>query len=338
MKISDYVIDIEQSVTIINKQQYTTIALQLPEGLKPHAQTIVSFIEQNTTATVLVVADPCFGACDLVAHKLTSLEVDCIFHLGHTPLSTEELYPIPTYFLNAQFDKDVTAVVEKTIPLLEGKTIGLVTTAQHLHTLPAVKTILKNHGLSTMISKGDSRIAKPGQILGCNFSAATKLSSKVDSFLFLGSGIFHPIGLHMSADKPVIAANPYTNQVQKKELSELKDTLLRQRYGAIANSKHAKRFGILIGLKTGQQRQTQAYELKALLDQYRKESLLVAVEYLSPLVLESFRTIDCFVSTACPRIAIDDYLQYKTPILTPIELEIVLGKKQWEDYAFDEIV
>ena len=46
---------------------------------------------------------------------------------------------------------------------------------------------------------------------------------------------------------------------------------------------------------------------------------------------------DAYVSTACPRIAIDDYLKYTKPILTPIELEIVLGIKEWSDYTMDLI-
>ena len=47
--------------------------------------------------------------------------------------------------------------------------------------------------------------------------------------------------------------------------------------------------------------------------------------------------MDAFVSVACPRIAIDDYALHKKPIITPPELEIVLGERKWEDYAFDEI-
>jgi 2-(3-amino-3-carboxypropyl)histidine synthase len=54
--------------------------------------------------------------------------------------------------------------------------------------------------------------------------------------------------------------------------------------------------------------------------------------------LQGFTEIDCYVSTACPRIAIDDYLQYKKPIITPVEVEIVLGKRAWEEYVFDEIL
>jgi 2-(3-amino-3-carboxypropyl)histidine synthase len=48
--------------------------------------------------------------------------------------------------------------------------------------------------------------------------------------------------------------------------------------------------------------------------------------------------VDAFVSTACPRIAIDDALRYKRPMLTPIELEVALGVRAWEDYAFDSIL
>ena len=74
------------------------------------------------------------------------------------------------------------------------------------------------------------------------------------------------------------------------------------------------------------------------LDLKNKKSYIFALNHFNPSFLESFRNIDCFVSTACPRIAIDDYMQYKTPIITPIELDILLGLKKWGDYKFDEIL
>ena len=48
--------------------------------------------------------------------------------------------------------------------------------------------------------------------------------------------------------------------------------------------------------------------------------------------------LDAFVMTACPRIAIDDSAMYKKPVLTPDELEIVLGLREWDDYQMDEII
>ena len=64
---------------------------------------------------------------------------------------------------------------------------------------------------------------------------------------------------------------------------------------------------------------------------------LVLLEEFSPDQLLSYDA-DAFVSTACPRIAIDDYLRYPKPILTPIEMEIALGLKQWSDYRLDCIL
>jgi 2-(3-amino-3-carboxypropyl)histidine synthase len=48
--------------------------------------------------------------------------------------------------------------------------------------------------------------------------------------------------------------------------------------------------------------------------------------------------LDAFVSTACPRLAIDDYLRFRKPMLTPIELEVALGARKWDDYLFDSFL
>jgi len=338
MELSGYSIDIEKAAQTITDNRYKKVAIQIPEGLKRVVFKIVEFLEGETGAKIIVSADPCFGACDVVNYELKNLDVDFVVHIGHTPIPDVENFWIPTIFVNALSTKDVTKVVEKSITLLEGKKIGVVTTAQHLHTLDTVENILQNHDLEPILSDGDERIAAKGQILGCDFSAGMNIVDKVDSFLFIGSGTFHPVGLLLSSKKPVIAADPYTNNVKKQELDELKDTILRQRYGAIASSKNAKRFGILVGIKRGQQRIELAHQIKEMLESFNKKSLLIALNNFSPVSLQGFGDIDCFVSTACPRIAIDDYMQYKRPIITPTELEIVLGKKKWDEYVFDQIL
>ena len=337
MEISGYLIDIENAAITIKQQGYKTIAVQVPEGLKRSIFPLVEFLKKETGATVLVSADPCFGACDVVNYELKNMDVDCVIHLGHTAISDVENFWIPTIFVNAQSTLDVSKVVEKAIPSLVGKKIGLVTTAQHLHTLEKVETILRNHNLEPFIAEGDERISTKGQILGCNFSVGTKIAENVDCFLFIGSGTFHPVGLLMSARKPVIAADPYTNAVKKQEIEDMKNNMLRQRYGAIVACRSARRFGILIGVKRGQQRIKLAREIQQMLDSAGKLSMLITMDEFSPVSLQGF-DIDCYVSTACPRIGIDDYLQYKKPMITPVELEIVLGRREWETYVFDEIL
>jgi 2-(3-amino-3-carboxypropyl)histidine synthase len=338
LKIAGYEIDLEQFIKIIKDNNCKRVLLQVPEGLKTHVSEFTEFLENKTKVSVIIFADPCFGACDLFNYNLKNLEIDLIVQIGHTPFQDIEKSLIPTIFVNALSDLDVSKVVEKALPNLIGKKIGLVTTAQHVNTIGDTSDILIKNNYTPIVGKGDNRIEFEGQILGCDFSAANSIVKNVDSFLFIGSGNFHPLGLMLSTKKPVIACDPFTNEVRRKELDDLKDIVLRQRYGAIARSKDARIFGILIGLKIGQQQHKLAYSLKEKLDSKQKKSYIFALNHFSPSVIESFRDVDCFVSTACPRIPIDDYMQYKVPIITPVELDILLGFKKWDDYQFDEIM
>ena len=338
MELFGYNLDFESVVNMVQKKGYQTIALQLPEGLKHGAMHIVAYLEKTVNAQVIVVADPCFGACDLVSTKLQNLDVDCIVHVGHAPIAGVENFCIPTFFVPASSTLDVEKIVKQAISFLKGKRIGMATTIQHVHMLKKAGDVLKNQGLEPVIGDGDERIAIPGQILGCNFSVGRHIAKQVDSFLFIGSGTFHPLGLLLNVKKPVVAADPYTNTITVQELDELKDIILKQRYGAITAAKTSKIFGILLGVKPGQQRLQLAYSLKQMLDTVQKKSVLLAMEAFSPVFLQGFSFVDCYVSTACPRIAIDDYMQYKKPIITPIELEIALGKRSWGEYEFDQIV
>lgn len=338
MRIQGYIIDLKGAIDKINNKNYSNVCLQLPEGLKSKSLEIVDFVEKKTNANVIIASDPCFGACDISDYKFNNLGIDLIIHIGHVKIPNLSYKTIDTFFLNALSELDVSKVVVKSLDKLEGKKIGLLSTAQHLHKLDEIKDILIQNNFIPRIAKGDKRISKKGLILGCNFSSAESIKDDVDCFLFIGSGNFHPLGVIINTNKPVIAADPYTNQIKKNELAQLKDSILRQRYGAITRSKSAKKFGILLGTKKGQIRNEQAYRLREMICKKNKKSYVLALDFFSPTALDGFIDIDCFVNTSCPRITIDDYLTYKKPIITPIELEIVLGFKKWDEYRLDEII
>ncbi len=337
MEIEGYIIDFEDAFDKIKKNKWKTIAIQIPEGLKGRIKSIAQYVENESNVKAIVVADPCFGACDLIGNKLNNTNIDGVLQIGHAQIPQIKSRGIQTIFVNAKSKIGIEKIVKDAIPKLSGKNIGIVTTTQHVSEISSIKTILKKNKLNPITSKGDSRIFFDGQILGCNFSAGTNISNKVDSFLFVGSGTFHPIGLLLSSKKPVIAADPFTGKILEKELEKIKERILRQRFGAIEVSKKAKLFGILISSKIGQQRLEMANNLNDLIKSEGKSAIMIIADLFSPSFFEGFREIDCFVSTACPRIAIDDYLQYKKPIITPVELEIVLNKKKWEDYILDTI-
>ncbi|MGF3555245.1 MAG: diphthamide synthesis protein, partial [Thermoplasmatota archaeon] len=205
MKIAGYDIDLEKAAIIINNKKFKKVILQIPDGLKIHFNKFVEFFEKNTKADVFISADPCFGACDLFSGDLKNLAVDFVIHIGHESIYNKTKISPLTFFINAKSDLDLLKVVEKAIPFLKEKKIGLVSTAQHAHKLDQVKKLLENKNFEVFIGKGDKRIKLPGQILGCNFSAATSVSKNVNIFLFIGSGNFHPLGLMLITKKKVIA-------------------------------------------------------------------------------------------------------------------------------------
>ncbi|MEF8847710.1 MAG: diphthamide biosynthesis enzyme Dph2 [Candidatus Thermoplasmatota archaeon] len=336
MKISNYEINLKEVIDTINTKDYEEILIQIPEGLKTHTLKIIEEIEEKTRASCIASADPCYGACDIPQQEYNQIDVDLVVQIGHTTMPCNKP-DFPMLFIDADLYFDIDRLYENIEEKLTGKKIGLVTTAQHVKMLDKIKKYLEKKDLQPIIEKGDGRLFYPGQIIGCNFSSATKISEKVDCFLFIGTGDFHPMGLTLSTEKPIVTYNPFTKKARKDELKEIKDRILRQRYGAIASCEYAKIFGILIDVKKGQFRKKTALKTKQRLIDAGRKPYLLSINDFSPSKIEGYSNIDCFVSTACPRIAIDDYRLYKKTVLTPVEVEILVGDKKWEDYSFDEI-
>lgn len=338
MDIIGYEINLEEIKDQIKNDDYHNIVLQLPEGLKTQAKKIVDFLEDRSDVEVFLSAENCFGACDLFrTNSFDDIKIDAVVQIGHTSIPDYEKQKIPYFFVNAKSKRDTLEVVKKALKYLDGEKVGLCTTAQHLHEIEKIKKFLFENNIEVIAGQGDSRIKYPGQILGCNFSSAKNIDENVDVYLYVGSGSFHPLGLLLSTDKQVIAVDPYSKQVKLEELDSLKDTILRQRYGAIANCKNAESFAVLVCSKIGQNRFDLAETLKKKIEDSGRNASIFLLDFFSPDSLSGYRNFDCYVSTACPRIAIDDYRQYKKPIVTPVELEIILGLKKWDSYVFDEI-
>ena len=114
-------------------------------------------------------------------------------------------------FIEAKSNAGVKKAVEKSIRLLPKK-VGIITTAQHKHKLKEIKEILEKNKIKAEIG---------GQILGCDASSAVKIKNKVDAFLYVGSGRFHPIEVQLETDKKVIMANPLTNEAKVLEKIEV---------------------------------------------------------------------------------------------------------------------
>jgi len=325
-----YDVDLTSAISEIKRIKARIVALQVPEGLKKRASQMAEDIESKAGAEVLVVAEPCFGACD-VPSSLFDM-VDAIVNIGHSPIPSLRLEK-PLIFVPARSKIALADQLKKSVDLLR-EPVGVLATSQHLTELDDVIEGLESMGIKTKIAEGDSRISHAGEVLGCNYTSATAIVNDVNSYILIGSGSFHALGVHLATGKKVVVLDP--NLEEPREIDQAKDKILRQRHAVIERAEKARTFGIIVGEKVGQRRIRRARELRKLLRWKKKDAALILMDKFDP---EKLKTLgfDAYVSTACPRIAIDDVAMYDRPLLTPQELEIVLGVRKWENYVFDQM-
>ncbi len=317
----------ERLLEVIRGRNAKRVGLQFPVGLRTKAVELAQELEAAGDVTCLVSADPSFGACDVA-----DMPVDLIVHLGHAPMPHLRYNRVFFYDLPGPPLRDFN-FVDAAEPMLP-KRVGLLTTTQYRAWLPAIREHLEARGHEVHVGEPDKRVAYAGQLLGCDYHTADVVEGEVDGYLYIGTGEFHPLGVAFLTDKPIVIADPERGSA--RTLADLKDRVLRQRWAAIARAQDAKTFGIIVSRKIGQVRMEMARDLKALAVKRGRQANIFLMDLVSPDFLEGYR-VDAWVNTACPRIAIEDVLQYKQPILTPQEFEIVLGERKWEDYVFDEI-
>ena len=322
---SGYDLDLDKAIDLIQKRGIRRVGVQAPEGLKRATPALAQLIEEKTGAEVIISGDPCFGACD-VDMQLCQ-EVDLMLHLGHSDIG---IGPDNVIFLEARMKEDLRDVVDKAANVLKAKRVGVTTTTQHVHKIDQVLEGLKKNGIQGAIGPAGGRVKYPGQVLGCSYSTARALD--VEEYLFIGTGQFHPLGIALATGKRVVTADPVTGEVAEIDT----DPMLRRRFGAISRAGEAKRFAVLLSKKPGQKRMALALRLKALGEARGLEMFLVYLDNIEPDRLLNLGA-EAAVSTACPRVALDDAAKYRIPILTPPEFEVLVGEREWEEYEFDEI-
>jgi 2-(3-amino-3-carboxypropyl)histidine synthase len=301
------------------------VLIQLPEGLKPEGPRLAKIID-GTGAVPIISADPCYGACDLVAAEAERLGIDLIIHFGHAKLVKHE--PISTIYVEARATVTVAEAIEKSIPLLSkyGR-IGLATTVQHVQTLGEAREILVRAGKTVVV--GDAgRVNYPGQVIGCDYSNVKSVANDVEAFLFIGGGRFHALGIALSTSKPTIIAAPYENRAYS--INEEAQKILKQRWACIEEAKNAKTFGIIVGLKIGQRRLDDALKIKEIAEKNGKTAFLFVIREILPEALMEFPTVDAYVNTACPRVSLDAPSKFLKPVLTINEFMVVFGESPWE--------
>lgn len=195
------------------------------------------------------------------------------------------------------------------------KNIGLATTVQFLDFVDEIKQYLEGREKIIFIDKIKQKYE--GQLLGCDIGGADKIKDKVDAFLYIGTGIFHPLGIALNIDKEVFCYDPISAVLSKIDRAEV-ERYNRKRKAAYMKFLEATEIGILVSLKPGQNNFRKAVELKKQLKE--KNCYIFAFDTLDFNQVENFPFIQCWVNTACNRI-LDDYGKFPKPLVDLSDIE-----------------
>jgi 2-(3-amino-3-carboxypropyl)histidine synthase len=314
----------------VRRGGHRRVVLQVPAGLVRNATELAAQLREETGLPVVLAARACFGACDIPSPD-EAPNAEAAVVLGHAPIPNMPLRR-PTYFVEMRHPGgDPAGLAETVVRAGLPKRLGLVASIQHLDLVPSFQRELAARGVTLEIGSGDRRLAYPGQALGCNYTSAEAVADRVEGFLFLGTGQFHPLGLAFAVPLPVWTLDPLQGTL---EAPVDRAGLIRRRQLLVASCHTARRFGILVSTFAGQDRSPMAAALQRRAEEHGREAELILFDRLDPRDLEG-RAIDAYVNTACPRIALDDSSLYPRPMLTPPEFLMVLGELPLEPYRFD---
>ena len=290
------------------------ILLQFPEGLKQKAVEIAKKYEKKGDVVFLSAA-PCYGACDLALDEARAIGAKKIIHFGHSPFGN--LKPkgsVKVEYINYAIDIDIEGLYA-VLPYIEKyEKIALATTIQHIHQFEEMKKFFEKHGKKVFAGKGE-RASKIGQILGCDGRAVKKVEMKIDAVVFVGSGMFHQLAVDIgpsNAQKPVFVYDPSGKTVQ--DIRPVIERIKKLRKGAIAAALEAKSFGILLSTKPGQFGLRAAEWAKKELNKRSFDASILVANELQPMAVKNFMNFDCYINTACPRMA-DDREVFGKPVL-----------------------
>ncbi len=305
-------IDEEKVYSVIRQRRPKAVAFNAPEALLNKVSLLADKVNSEFGIDAYIIADPCYGSCDVNTNALKQLNADILFHVGHGIAFGELGKNI--IMVDAYDDIGFDSVTRKCISILRERGIrhvGLVTNSQHKHQVLNVKSLLENNGISVTVGSGKGQLMD-AQVFGCEFYPAFNIKDNVEAFLFLGQSMFHAVGVVLSTGKLTLMLDPYYDEV--KEVNGYAERLRRRAIIAVYKALDAERIGIIVGLKEGQLMLNRVKDIKHRLEKHGRHVRLIALTEVTDERLRVFNDIDVFIQVACPRLSIDD--EFSKPLLS----------------------
>jgi 2-(3-amino-3-carboxypropyl)histidine synthase len=193
-----------------------------------------------------------------------------------------------TLFIPAKLKLEINK--SKILPIFNKlpKNISIAYSVQYENYAKEIKNFLKeNHKITAFT-----------QVLGCS---KPKFSKDTKAILLISDGKFHAISLACETELPVyLLENNQLIKISEKDVENLK----KKQKGAYIKFLNAKKIGILVSTKPGQQNLKRAFKIKNKIK--NKESYLFISNNINTAEFENFPEIESWINTACPRLDMED--------------------------------
>ncbi|MFB6175031.1 MAG: diphthamide biosynthesis enzyme Dph2 [Candidatus Nanohalobium sp.] len=294
----------EEVLEELKDNEYGKVGLQGPDGIKDELIEFGSRLKDQGIEPVMIGASS-FGACGIANEKAERMGADALVHLGHTRFlhpEGAEMDDLDVYYLPYREDRDLMGVLEDDYEKIEEETVGLVGVTQYMDRAEKAREFLEDKGYEVVDGKTGLRTTEPGQVLGCDAGAAHNISHKVDAFVFLGSGEFHPSQVSETGKK-VYVVDPYERHIWIEPPNSLDDEMQAE-YARVIKHKDKKRWGVVTSSKKGQNYMRAAEIAKEKLERHGKEVFLFVEDRIFESDYKGY-DIDIYVNCACPRMTKD---------------------------------
>jgi diphthamide biosynthesis protein 2 len=338
------------------------IALQFPDSLLQDAAEVCWEFEgelksrTGKTPLVFVLGDTTFGSCCPDEVSAMHLDADVLIHFGHACLSPAASIPIIYSFgMNAI---NVAKCVEDVLEQLKdysNRDLLLLSQVQYYHVIHDIQSNLSNNSnVSIFVGKIPNQDLT---LLQDNKSVTTS------SFETVG-GLQIPLGLDLtklillyigdpsdnrqfknivlrfhsvtSSSKPDIwTFDPNTSNLSTSVPTFIQRELSR-RFFLVQKARDATTFGILVGTLSQRHFTSVVHSLQRTIQNANRFCYTFVVGKINEAKLANFGEIDCYILVACSETSLLDFERdLHVPVITPLELDVALGNREWGKYSLD---
>jgi 2-(3-amino-3-carboxypropyl)histidine synthase len=288
----------------IKDEDYDKVGLQGPDGIKPQLIEYADKLKEEGIEPVMIGAST-FGACGIADEKAERMGADALIHVGHTRFlhpEGQEMDDLNVYYLPYREDRDLMSVLEEHYEEIEEDTLGLVGVTQYMDRADRAREFLEDKGYEVVDGKTGLRTTEEGQVLGCDAGAAHNISHKVDAFVFLGSGHFHPSQVSETGKK-VYVVDPYEEHIWVEPANSLGDEMQAE-IARVMKHKDKKKWGIVTSSKKGQNYMRAVEIAREKLEKHGKDVYVFVEDRIFEADYKGYG-IDIYVNCACPRMTKD---------------------------------